>query len=135
GFGRRLAHVFVTKDGKAVLYAEALVRAGLSPYSVKYGRSRRFDAVLRAAQAEARGAKRGVWGDAVKHYPDYDERLAWWEERAKQVEAWDREFRGDVPAADHVRLGVPGETGRLLGRMGKRVTLFGSVEHVWGARE
>src|SRR5207244_8338594 len=52
GFGRRLAHVFATKDGKAVLYAEALVRAGLSPYSVKYGRSRRFDAILRAAQAE-----------------------------------------------------------------------------------
>ena len=128
GFGRTLAHVFIAKDGKDVLFAEALVRAGLSPYSVKYGRSRRFDARFVAAQKEAREKKRGIWGDTVKHYPDYDERLAWWEARAKQVDAWDAEFRGKEPALDHVRLGVPAETARLPGLVGKKVTLFASVE-------
>ena len=128
GFGRTLAHVFATKNGKDVLFAEALVRAGLSPYSVKYGRSRRFDARFLAAQKDAQEKKLGIWGDAVKHYPDYEERLAWWEERAKQVDAWDAEFRGKEPALDHVRLGVRSETSRLEGLLGRRVTLFGSIE-------
>ncbi len=131
GFGRVLAHVFATKDGKDVLYAEEAIRAGMSPYFVKYGRSRRFDARLAAAQAEARAGKRGIWGEGLPHYPDYDERLAWWEARAAQVDAWDREtlaLAGKPEAETRVRLGVPAETARLdAALLGKRVTLFGSL--------
>src|SRR5262249_50278837 len=74
GFGRRLVHVFVSRGGKEWNVGEELVRAGWSPYFTKYGRSERYDARFRAAQAEAKAQKRGIWGDAVAHYTDYDER-------------------------------------------------------------
>jgi endonuclease YncB( thermonuclease family) len=130
GYGRLLAHVFATKDGHDLLYAEEAIRAGHSPYFVKYGRSRRFDARLAKAQEEARAAHRGVWGADVAHYPDYDERLSWWEERAKQVDDWLAEgerLAGTPAAATRVRLGIPSETARLESLLGQRVTVFGSL--------
>ena len=130
GHGRLLAHVFVTREGKDVLFAEALVRAGLSPYFAKYGRSRRFDAALVAAQHEAREAKRGIWGAELKHYPDYDERLVWWESRAKQVDAWRIDAKKPENAATFVELGVATDSARLASLLGKTVTVFGSLDHV-----
>src|SRR5687768_14857975 len=59
GFGRRLAHVLVEREGEGVLFAEELIRAGWSPYFVKYGRSLRYDARFVAAQAQARERKLG----------------------------------------------------------------------------
>ena len=135
GFGRRLAHVFVVKDGREVLFAEALVRAGWAPYFVKYGRSPRFDARFRAAQAAARAEKLGIWGDGVAHYPDYDERLAWWESRAAQVDAWAADVKGPTPPPHPIRLGVPAETARLATLLGERVTLFASLDRVIADRE
>jgi endonuclease YncB( thermonuclease family) len=128
GYGRRLAHVFVPRGAGEVLFAEEVVRAGWSPYFVKYGRSLRYDARLTAAQEEARARRRGIWGDAVHHYPDYAERLAWWDSRAKQVDAWDRETREQPGRLDRIRLGVPAETARLASLVGKSVTLFASVD-------
>lgn len=130
GFGRRLAHVLAQKDGEVRLYAEDLVRAGWSPYFTKYGRSRRYDARLRAAQDEAQRAKRGVWGDEVAHYPDYEARLAWWEARARQVDAWERDVEGPHPPEHPVRLGAPSETARLAALLGRRATVFGSLDRV-----
>jgi endonuclease YncB( thermonuclease family) len=130
GFGRLLMHVFAVRLRKDSLYAEELIRAGLSPYFVKYGRSKRFDARFAAAMKEAQAAKRGVFGDAVKHYPDYAERLAWWEERAKQVDAWDAETAAAPGDVTRVRLGVAAETDRLPSLLGKRVTLFASLDRV-----
>ena len=135
GFGRRLAHVFAVKDGREQLFAEALLRAGWAPYFVKYGRSPRFDARFEAAQAAARAEKLGIWGDGVAHYPDYDERLAWWESRAKQVDAWAADVRGEKPPPNPVRLGVPEETARLATLLGQRVTLFGSLDRLVTDRE
>ncbi len=129
GYGRVLAHVFLAKDGRDVLMGEALVRAGWSPYFVKYGRSRRFDARFEAAQAEARAARRGIWGDAVKHYPDYADRLVWWESRAKQVDAWREDVAKAKDSSTMIELGVPGETARLEGLLGRTVTVFGSLDH------
>jgi endonuclease YncB( thermonuclease family) len=130
GYGRVLAHAFFARGGREILLAEETIRAGHSPYFVKYGRSERFDARLVAAQEEAKAAKRGIWGDVPAHYPDYAERLAWWERRAKQVDAWNLEFRGRPGARDRVRLGVEKETNGLRDLLGKRVTLFGSLERV-----
>lgn len=130
GYGRLLAHVFVEKDGQERLFAEELVRAGWAPYFVKYGRSVRFDARFVAAQAEARAAHRGIWGASVAHYPDYEERLAWWEGRARQVDAWLADTKDPAVRADHVRLGDPADTARLQGMRGRRVVLFGSLDRV-----
>jgi len=130
GHGRLLAHVIVRREGKDVLFAEALVRAGLSPYFVKYGRSRRFDAALVAAQREARAAGRGIWGKDPRHYADYDERLAWWETRAKQVDAWRVDREKPENAATFVELGVAADSARLSTLLGRTVTVFGSLDHV-----
>jgi endonuclease YncB( thermonuclease family) len=128
GYGRLLAHVFFEKDGREVLYAEAAIRAGHSPYFTKYGRSLRFDARFVAAQEEARRAKRGIWAEGGPHYPDYAERLAWWEERAKQVEEWARLAAAPPEGAVLARLGVPAETAALRRRVGERATVFGSLD-------
>jgi endonuclease YncB( thermonuclease family) len=126
-FGRLLAHVFLLGPEAEVLLAEALVRAGHSPYFVKYGRCRRFDEALRAAEEEARAAPRGIWAEGGEaHYPDYPERVRWWARRAGQVDAW----RGAPAAPDRVTLGVPSESDRLASLAGKPVTVFGVVERM-----
>lgn len=130
GYGRRLAHVFVVRDGGETLVAEALIREGLSPYFVKYGRSRRFDARLRRAQEEARAGKRGIWSPDLRHYPDYDERLAWWEERARQVDDWFLQVAREPTRRDLVRLGETTAPARLAEHLGKSVTVFGSLDRV-----
>lgn len=130
GHGRLLAHVFVEKDGKDLLFAEELIRAGLSPYFVKYGRSRRFDERLKAAEAEAQAKHRGVFGDAVRHYPDYAERFPWWEARAKQMDAWREDVRKAADPSVLIELGVAADTARLESLLGRVVTVFGSLDHV-----
>ncbi|MFM8386161.1 MAG: thermonuclease family protein [Planctomycetia bacterium] len=124
GFDRLLGHVIVLRPGRELNLALELVRAGHSPYFVKYGRNRRLDAEFEAAQAEAREARRGIWGSAgPDHYPDYDERLAWWAERAAQVSAW----RAAPDAEDRIELGTEQASQRLAARAGKPVTLFGTL--------
>jgi hypothetical protein len=124
GFGRLLVHVFLVGDGGEVLLAEAMIRAGHSPHYVKYGRSRRFDARFRTAEAEARAAGRGIWsGAGPPHYPDYEERLAWWHARADQVDAWRA-----LPAAPHrITLETRDADARLRDAVGREVEVFGTV--------
>lgn len=133
GFGRVLAHVLVRK-GRTWIHANVeMVRQGLSPYFVKYGRCRLWDAAYEAAQKEARAAKRGIW-DArpwnpedpfarYGSYDDYDARLVWWAERARDLAtaAEQRKTRDDL-----YLLGDPDEGRRLAAAEGRVVTVFGS---------
>lgn len=123
-FDRRLAHVVLLTDQGESQLAVEVVRAGHSPYFVKYGRSLRLDAALAKAQAEARAQKRGVWAESgPAHYDDYAERLAWWESRARQVDAWRA-----VPAApDRIALGTLQAAERLAARVGQEATVFGTL--------
>lgn len=134
-FGRTLAHVVVVKTGgenagKDVLYAEECVRAGWSPYHVKFGRSQRFDARLKKAQEEARAAKRGIWGNSIAHYDGYAERMGMAEDRAKQVDAWIADYQkaSDEGRRSMARLGAPVQMARLRERLGRRVTVFGALD-------
>jgi endonuclease YncB( thermonuclease family) len=94
-YDRYLAYVFAMKDGKWVNYNVELVRAGLSPYFMKYGYSRRFHDEFVAAEAEARAAKRGIWDPALEHYPDYPERMAWWSARAEFIAHYQPQIDND----------------------------------------
>jgi endonuclease YncB( thermonuclease family) len=94
-YDRYLAYVFVEKDGKWVNYNVELVRAGLSPYFMKYGYSRRFNDEFVAAQAEAKAAKRGIWDPSLEHYPDYPEREAWWTARAEFIAHYQPQIDND----------------------------------------
>ncbi|MBE0645183.1 MAG: thermonuclease family protein [Bacteroidetes bacterium] len=84
-FGRWLAYVFARKNGKWLNYNIECVRLGYSPYSMKYGFSERFHEQFLQAQDEARRAGRGIWNPAVQHYPQYEERLAWWTLRGDAI--------------------------------------------------
>jgi len=84
-YRRYLAYVLAEKHGKWVNYNVEAVRAGMSPYFPKYGRSRRFDRDFIAAEAEAKAAKRGIWAPGAEAYPDYPEREAWWTARGDFV--------------------------------------------------
>ena len=122
-----LCYVWVLPPGDAEpwLYNLEAVRAGMTPYFVKYGRSKRFDAEFRAAQEEARKARRGIWDDSLPHYPDYEARLAWWERRATALENFARLAAGDDPP---VMLGEKKAIGALLKRVGERVRVFGILD-------
>jgi len=123
-YERRLAHVLVLRPAGEQNLAVEIVRAGHSPYFVKYGRSRRFHAELVAAQAEARAALRGIWAEqGPRHYPDYDERLVWWEQRALQVEAW----RALPAAPTRIELGTEKASAQLTACVGQVVVVFGAA--------
>jgi endonuclease YncB( thermonuclease family) len=93
-YDRMLAYVLVEKDGRWLNYNVECVRAGMSPYFSKYGYSRRFHAEFVAAQDEARAAERGIWDPKLEHYPDYEQRLRWWDARAEVVAAFEEEAAG-----------------------------------------
>ena len=122
-FDRHLVYVFAKKDGVWINYNLAAVRAGMAPYFVKYGRCGRFDAEFVAAQKEAQIAHRGIWSDALYHYPDYDERLTWWEERAATI---DRFRARSAKDADLIDLMADDGLERALDRLGDTVTVFSS---------
>jgi endonuclease YncB( thermonuclease family) len=125
-FGRHLVFVLYRRDTRWVNLNVEIVRQGLSPYFVKYGRSRRLHARFAAAEEEARARGRGIWADPgpVPHYPDYPARLRWWNERADAAAGAEalRKSRSDL-----FILGREDDWERLRTLAGKRVTVFGGL--------
>jgi endonuclease YncB( thermonuclease family) len=126
-YRRYLAYVFVNKNGTWVNYNVEAVRAGMGPYFPKYGRSRRFHAEFVAAQEEARKAKRGIWADGVMSYPDYDERLAWWNARGDFVDQFRKDAEGKSNYIDISHWDATRELEKLVG---KEVHVLGLVADV-----
>jgi len=127
-YNRYLAYVFVNRGGKWVNYNVEAVRAGMGPYFPKYGQSRRFHAEFVAAQQEARAAKRGIWAPNVMSYPDYDERLAWWNARGAFVEEFRKEGEGKP---NYVDISHWDATQQLENLVGKEVKVLGTVGDVF----
>lgn len=125
-FNRNLCYVFATpKDSKEEKnYNVELVRAGLSPYSMKYGHSKRFRDKFEAAEKEAREAKRGIWAERPRGYRDYDKRLKWWKERAEQLERFEQANKENKQA---LVLGDDDTEEKLAANKGKEVLLLGGV--------
>lgn len=94
-YERYLAYVFVNRGGTWVNYNVEAVRAGMAPYFMKYGYSKRFHEDFVAAENEARAGKRGIWDPTKQHYPDYDERRVWWTARADFLARYDRQADSD----------------------------------------
>jgi endonuclease YncB( thermonuclease family) len=126
-YQRYLAYAFVNKNGTWVNYNVEAVRAGMGPYFPKYGQSRRFHAEFVAAQDEARKAKRGIWADGVMSYPDYDERLAWWNARGEFVAKFRTEGEGKASYIDITHWDA---TKQLEDLVGKEVNVLGTVGDV-----
>ncbi|MEE8408130.1 MAG: thermonuclease family protein [Myxococcota bacterium] len=126
-YGRLLVYVFVRRNGEWVNYNVECVRAGMSPYFMKYGYSRRFHDDFVAAQEEARAAGVGIWDPTKRHYPDYDERLTWWTERAETVRAFEVEAVG---RDDFVVLTRSDALIRLEAAIDSEVTLLGGITKI-----
>ena len=126
-YQRYLAYVFVNKNGTWVNYNVECVRAGMAPYFPKYGQSRRFHDDFVKAQDEARAAKRGIWAASVMSYPDYDERLAWWNARGEFVTAFRKE---GVGKETYIDISHWDATQKLEELIGKEVHLLGVVGDV-----
>ena len=126
-FNRYLAYVIAEKNGVWVNYNVEVVRAGMSPYFTKYGYSRRYHEELRAAEAEAKANKRGIWEPGAMAYPDYPERYAWWGPRARFIDEFRKEGHGkdnyiDITHWDSLK--------RLEDHVGKEVHVLGTVGDV-----
>ena len=127
-YNRDLAYIFVKKNGQWLNYNLECVRAGFSPYFVKYGRSRRFHKDFVEAEKQARAAQLGIWKPGAMHYDDYDERLRWWQERESVI----TRFEKDAAASDHpekfIALTRWDALLKLEQHLDSEVTLLGSVQ-------
>lgn len=127
-YGRYLAYLFAKKNGEWVNYNVECVRAGMSPYFVKYGRSRRFHREFIDAQKEAVEAKRGIWAPGTMHYDDYDERLRWWGEREAAISRFEKE-QNEHPES-HIALTRWDAMLKLEQRVGQEAVILGAVQDV-----
>jgi hypothetical protein len=126
-FNRYLAYLFVMKNGKWVHFNVESVRAGMSPYFTKYGFSRRYHQDFVAAEAEAKAAKRGIWAEGIKKYPDYKEREEWWKPRAEFV----AKFRSDGEGKqNYIDITHWDAMQRMEAMVGKEVHVLGTVGDV-----
>jgi len=127
-YGRYLTYVFAKKNGQWVNYNVECVRAGMSPYFTKYGRSRRFHREFLEAQKEAQDAKRGIWEPGKMHYDDYDERLRWWGEREAAITRFEKE-QNEHPDS-YIALTRWDAMLKLEQRLGQEAVVFGAVSDV-----
>ncbi len=127
-YNRYLAYIFAKKNGVWVNYNVECVRAGFSPYFMKYGRSRRFHAEFLEAEKEAREAQRGIWKPGAMAYPDYDERLKWWAEREAVVTRFEK-AAAENPE-NSIALTRWDAMLRLENKVGQEVTVLGSVSDI-----
>jgi endonuclease YncB( thermonuclease family) len=128
-FGRHLGYVWIRdgEDGAWTHYNVEAVRAGMSPYFTSYGWCDDHDEAFRQAQAEAREARRGIWAEGARGYDDYEERIARWERRARQIGLYREHFEGRPRT---VKLGTDTALSRLRLYVGERVTVFGALARV-----
>lgn len=127
-FGRLLAYVFVKRGDTWVNYNIEAVRAGMSPYFTKYGYSRRFHDEFVEAQEEARAAKRGIWDPALEHYPDYEERMQWWDARAEFIARFEQDAEG---RDDMIMLGHWDAMDRIAAMEGREIEILAGVGKIY----
>jgi len=126
-YGRVLGYVFSKVNGKWVNYNVECVRAGMSAYFDKYGRSKRFEAAFIAAEREARIFARGIWSPYAMAYPNYDERLSVWWRRGQSITRFEEKHGGQANA---VAVMDEDDWARLGGLEGKEVLLFSTVNRI-----
>lgn len=127
-FGRYLVYMIaIMKDGTEINYNIECVKQGYSPYFNKYGNSKRFNAEFIEAQNYARANSLGIWDPNKKHYPDYEERLIWWDKRAKQLEDFELKYSGNEL---YFNLANDKDYERLGNYIGQEVTVFGSISDI-----
>ena len=131
-YGRYLIYAFIYKKGKIYNYNLECVRTGHSPYFNKYGNSRRFHQDFVDAQEYAQKNKLGIWSSDCKCYPDYGERILWWNKRAEQIMNYEEKY--DKKIENYINLLNDEEYNRLSDYVNKEVVIFGGIGDVMKSR-
>lgn len=100
-FGRLICYIYKGSE----IYNLKAVEEGWSPYFVKYGRSRLYQAKFLVAEAKAQSENLAIWDpntNAGGQKRDYDQLIPWWHMRASVVQEY-RKF-GLQSGAKSVRL-------------------------------
>ncbi|MCB0727270.1 MAG: thermonuclease family protein [Ignavibacteria bacterium] len=127
-YGRYLVYMIVImKDGTEVNYNIECVRLGYSPYFNKYGNSTRFHEAFTEAQEYAKSNSLGIWDPEKKHYPDYEERIVWWNKRAKQIEDFEKNYSGKE---NYLNLNSDKDFNSLGEYIGQEITVFGGISNI-----
>ncbi|HMS65605.1 MAG TPA: thermonuclease family protein [Ignavibacteria bacterium] len=126
-FGRYLVYLIAYKNGGEINYNVECVKQGYSPSFNKYGNSKRFNSEFEQAQNFAKENQSGIWDPAKKHYPDYDERIIWWNKRAQQIENYEKNYSDNE---NYFNLSSEKDFNRLADNIGKEITVFGNIGDV-----
>lgn len=119
---RLLCYLWVNGE----LYNLTTVKKGYSPYFTKYGFSQTHHEEFVAAEKAAREKGLGIWDSSRSRNElrgDYQELKAWWDERGRVLEEFDKNYarRGDIFAPRR------GDYRMLKSRIGHRVTVFTAI--------
>lgn len=127
-FNRYLVYIIGIKaDGTEFNYNIECVKQGYSPYFSKYGYVARFDNEFKTAQEYAQKNKLGIWSGKELCYPDYTERLEWWNKRGDQIKRYETEYAGKP--GYYSMLDVS-DYKKMSAHVGDTVTVFGNISRV-----
>ena len=127
-FNRYLVYIIAIKeDGTEFNYNIECVKQGYSPYFSKYGYSARFHNEFVNAQNYARNNKLGIWSGKELSYPDYPERLEWWDKRGEQIKKFETEHMGKDGYYSMLDIS---DYNKLKTHMDDTVTIFGNISRL-----
>lgn len=127
-FNRYLVYVIAIKeDGKEFNYNVECVKQGYSPYFSKYGYSARFHNEFVTAQKYAQDKNLGIWSGKELCYPDYHERLKWWDKRAEQIKKFETNYAG---RPGYYSMLDQSDFNKLASHIGDSVVIFGNISRV-----
>jgi len=126
-YGRYLSYVILKFNDKELNYNVECVRQGYSPYYNKYGNSKRFHKEFLEAQNFARENKLGIWNSDNFSYPDYEQRIQWWNKRAMQIEEFEKQYS---KSENSFNLMNDGEYDRMTKYLGREVLVFANITEI-----
>ena len=127
-FNRYLVYIIaIREDGTEFNYNIECVKQGYSPYFSKYGYVARFDKEFKAAQKYAQDNKLGIWSGKELCYPDYYERLKWWDKRGDQIRKFETEYAGKP---GYFSMLDQSDFNKLVKHVGDSITIFGTISRV-----
>lgn len=127
-FNRYLVYIIGIKaDGTEFNYNLECVKQGYSPYFSKYGYVARFDKEFKAAQEYAQKNKLGIWSGKELCYPDYPERLEWWNKRADQIKKFETTYAGKPGYYNMMDIS---DYKKMSAHIGDSITVFGNISRV-----
>jgi endonuclease YncB( thermonuclease family) len=130
-YGRYLVYVIgIRSDGSEFNYNIECVRKGYSPYFTKYGYSKRFHKEFTEAQLFAKESRAGIWDSTSLCYPDYKERLEWWNRRAEAIRNFETKYKGRPRYYS-----ILDDFDSLKNHVGDQVVVFGSISEMYMDKE